>query len=138
MFVTFIWLTPFCQIIKILLNYHPYRNTRAYILDPCIQESLIQTFYNSMKRAKSADVRAMSDWCLADEGTLKLSNFHFIWGLKHVKSYFYCLALSIKWMEIHMSNSKHKNQRFTESDHFMWFYQWLKSTIIVKIQLSTF
>ena len=42
MFVTFIsisiWLIPFCQIIEIILYSHVYRDTYAYILDPCIQE----------------------------------------------------------------------------------------------------
>ena len=35
MFVTLviIRLTPFCQIIEILMFYHVYRDTRAYILD---------------------------------------------------------------------------------------------------------
>ena len=52
MFVTFIiiiimWLIPFCQIIKILLYFHPYRDNRAYILDPCIREFLIETFIGS-------------------------------------------------------------------------------------------
>ena len=38
MFVTLvIRLTPFCQIIEILLYSQVYRDTRAYILDPCIQ-----------------------------------------------------------------------------------------------------
>ena len=40
MFVTFIIIiiTPFCHIIKILRYSHLYRDTRAYILDPCIRE----------------------------------------------------------------------------------------------------
>ena len=51
MFVTLviiIILTPFCQIIEIFLYSHVYRDTRAYILDPCIREfylgSRIQEF----------------------------------------------------------------------------------------------
>ena len=42
MFVTFVWLMPFCQIIKILLFSHFYRDTHAYILNSCIQESNIR------------------------------------------------------------------------------------------------
>ena len=87
----------------------------------------------------------------------KLSNFHFIWGLKHVKSVFYCLALSIKWIILgNMSKYKHKNQRCPMAANWpvlvvlsvtigllKWpflvifqFFKLLEVTESVKIQLS--
>ena len=47
MFVTFIIILPFCQIIEILLYYQLYRDTRAYILDPFIQEFLYAGWFQT-------------------------------------------------------------------------------------------
>ena len=77
MFVTLvIRLTPFCQIIEILIYSHVYRDTRAYILDPCIQVPFelslstlkelqinVQRNYTWKFKSSHLNIRQVNDYC---------------------------------------------------------------------------
>ena len=85
MFVTFIiiiimWLIPFCQIIDILLYSHVYRDTRAYILDPCIREFLYLGCYQICKNYGGYRKLAFLNnfWPIAELSALKALTLHYL------------------------------------------------------------
>ena len=52
----------FCHIIEILQYSHRYRDTRAYILDPCIQEfslNILHDFLENMKIVGNTGTNAL-------------------------------------------------------------------------------